>query len=311
MNMPSPRELIEYVGESDFVTVANVAKVFDIEDALAEVALAACDVKSPESDGVYALALADDGLPMDPDDAVDAWVAAHGNTGIDKPIEVAAPLLPKPATYSETMADVFGVDDPNPEIVAIADSALARTRAPGLPYFSKPGVTEEPVTEMTNEEIDAEINTDLVAAGLPTITETLTVGRAEFDALVARIASLEATVAALTGPTTSEAPRSAPKKKPTTAKQGSQAKGKKPNLKGMLAAGLIAVGDAVYIPASKGADGSQHTATIHDHRHVIDAAGDTVRVNAWAQAATGWKAVNVYENLVHDSTGKTLDELRS
>ncbi|MAF29343.1 MAG: hypothetical protein CL819_08960, partial [Croceicoccus sp.] len=126
--------------------------------------------------------------------------------------------------------------------------------------------------------------------------------------------SLQAQIVSLTGMVrelqaeVAELRANPPKKAKAKKAKSSSPRASKLNLRGMIDAGLVTIGDELAITDR---DGITHAATLASHREVKTDCGLESRINAWGEACTGWKACNVYENVRHVATGKTLDELRS
>ena len=72
----------------------------------------------------------------------------------------------------------------------------------------------------------------------------------------------------------------------------------------LLQAGLIRPGDAIWF---RGAP--DHTATLLSHSD-CEFKGRALTINDYARLVSGWKGVNIYDQIVHGATNKTLGELR-
>ncbi|MGF1504426.1 MAG: hypothetical protein GYB64_16290 [Chloroflexi bacterium] len=62
--------------------------------------------------------------------------------------------------------------------------------------------------------------------------------------------------------------------------------------------------DRVYISGEP-----EEVALLVDAYHVVHNA-QRIDINAWARDITGWKSVNIYESIVVERTGETLDAMR-
>ncbi len=72
----------------------------------------------------------------------------------------------------------------------------------------------------------------------------------------------------------------------------------------LLEAGLLEPGDVVYTKKSP-----NRRATVVD-AELVEYEGKQWRYNDWGTHVTGWSAINIYQQVVLDRTGQTLDELR-
>jgi hypothetical protein len=96
---------------------------------------------------------------------------------------------------------------------------------------------------------------------------------------------------------TEKAPRA---EKATSTEQAPSAP--KKDLRAMLEAGVVKAGDKVHLHGKP-----EVTTTITKD----GTASDGRSLRKWAMEATGWPSINVYVNLVHTKTGKTLEALRA
>ena len=78
----------------------------------------------------------------------------------------------------------------------------------------------------------------------------------------------------------------------------------KPRLKDLLAEGKVFVGERVYIRKHP-----EKTATIVDG-DTVEFAGKMLSINTWGQLVTGWTSINIYNRVVLERTGQTLEKLR-
>lgn len=77
-----------------------------------------------------------------------------------------------------------------------------------------------------------------------------------------------------------------------------------PKVPALFQWGLIKAGDILHIktrPAEQ--------AIVKDQKQVTYE-GKDMSYNAWGQSVTGWSSINIYDWAVHESTKKTLDEMR-
>jgi len=78
-----------------------------------------------------------------------------------------------------------------------------------------------------------------------------------------------------------------------------------PRMPHLVEWGLVRPGDdKVYIHTNP-----DEPALLLDSYHVAYQ-GERMEINTWARHITGWKSANIYENIVVQRTGQTLDEMR-
>ncbi len=78
----------------------------------------------------------------------------------------------------------------------------------------------------------------------------------------------------------------------------------KPRLKDMIADGKVAVGERVFIRKYP-----ERVATIVDG-DMVEYEGKQLPINIWGQQITGWMSINIYNSVVLERTGQTLEKLR-
>jgi len=78
----------------------------------------------------------------------------------------------------------------------------------------------------------------------------------------------------------------------------------KARLRDLLAAGLVKVGDRVFVRQYP-----DRFATIVDG-NTVEFEGQQLSINTWGQQVTGWTSINIYEQVYLERTGQTLDSLR-
>lgn len=100
------------------------------------------------------------------------------------------------------------------------------------------------------------------------------------------------------------APKSGAGTQHTTGLGGRKGRTPLPRMSKLFEWGILKRGDVVYVqnhPAMK--------AQVLDDKHV-EYNGKQIPFNAWATSVTGWSAINVYEWVVKENGGQTLDDLR-
>src|SRR5439155_25631606 len=78
----------------------------------------------------------------------------------------------------------------------------------------------------------------------------------------------------------------------------------KPRLKDMIADGTVSIGERVFIRKHPA-----RSATIVDG-DTVEFEGKLLPINTWGQQITGWISINIYNYVVLERTGQSLEKLR-
>ncbi len=78
-----------------------------------------------------------------------------------------------------------------------------------------------------------------------------------------------------------------------------------PRMKELIDAGVINVGDVIYLTIDKNAS----KAILIDESHV-EFKGEKVKLNEWGQRVSGWKSIRIYAYIIVEGENKTLHEKR-
>lgn len=78
----------------------------------------------------------------------------------------------------------------------------------------------------------------------------------------------------------------------------------KPRLKDLIANGKVFVGDKIYVRKDP-----HRTANIVDG-DTVEFEGKYVTINMWGQQITGWTSINIYNYVILERTGETLEKIR-